>query len=167
MASVYIGLGSNLDCPKSHISQGLLELNNLPNTRYIICSSFYQSKPMGPQDQPDYINVVTKIVTNLSPKDLLLSLQKIEQDHQRVKTRYWGERTLDLDILLYEDIELHTVQLTIPHPKMYERGFVMYPLAEIAPHLIIPSMGYIRELIPHCIYTDVTKLDETPYPTPT
>ncbi|CAH9018850.1 2-amino-4-hydroxy-6-hydroxymethyldihydropteridine diphosphokinase [Candidatus Nitrosacidococcus sp. I8] len=164
MASVYIGLGGNLDCPKSHISQGLIELNHLPNTKYIICSSFYQSKPMGPQDQPDYINAVAKIITMLTPENLLLCLQQIEKNHQRIKTRHWGERTLDLDILLYEDIQLKTVRLTIPHPRMHERGFVMYPLEEIAPHLIIPSMGHIRELIPHCIYTDITKLDETPYP---
>jgi 2-amino-4-hydroxy-6-hydroxymethyldihydropteridine diphosphokinase len=141
----YIALGSNLDDPKWQIQTALNEINQLPNTFLCKHSSLYQSKPLGPQDQEDFINACAKIQTLLSPENLLFELQKMEQKHHRVRDRRWGPRTLDLDILLYGDLALNTKDLTIPHPEIANRAFVLYPLIEIEPDNPV-FQALIREL---------------------
>jgi 2-amino-4-hydroxy-6-hydroxymethyldihydropteridine diphosphokinase len=115
---------------------------------------------MGPADQPDYINAVAALDTELGPYDLLINLQAIEQRHHRIKNRRWGERTLDLDLLLYSDLEITTERLVVPHPGLHERAFVLYPLAEIAPSIIIPGRGRVADLIPYFSYSSVHQLED-------
>ncbi|QCU90518.1 2-amino-4-hydroxy-6-hydroxymethyldihydropteridine diphosphokinase [Thiomicrorhabdus sediminis] len=143
----YIGLGSNLDNPKLQLQQALDEIAQLPGCDLLANSSFYASKPQGPQDQPDFVNAVCLIGTELSPQQLLEALQSIEQQHGRVKKRHWGERCIDLDILLYDDLVMQTDQLVIPHPYMTERDFVLIPLAEIDKDVRIPNKGGLTALI--------------------
>ena len=131
MITAYIGLGSNLNNPKAQLEQAINHLQQLPKTNFISVSSFYHSKPVGPQDQPDFINAVAKIETTLEPLELLDQLQSIEKKQDRIKTRHWGERTIDCDILYYGDIVLKTARLTIPHPEIQAREFVLKPLAEL------------------------------------
>nr|WP_044620369.1 2-amino-4-hydroxy-6-hydroxymethyldihydropteridine diphosphokinase [Gynuella sunshinyii] len=137
MTTCYIALGSNLDDPAAQIETAFQELDATGHTRLEARSSLWSSKPLGPQDQPDYVNAVCQISTSLMPAPLLDWLQSIERTHHRIKTRHWGERTLDLDILIYGDQQIQTERLTIPHPQMTLRNFVLLPLAEIAPQLII------------------------------
>lgn len=139
MVSVYIGLGSNLQGPEQQLRSALDELAAHPRIELAAVSSFYQSKPVGPQDQPDYVNAVAELRTALPPEELLDVLQATENQHNRVRLRHWGERTLDLDILLFGDQILNTPRLIIPHKEMCKRSFVLYPLAEIAPQLRLPD----------------------------
>jgi 2-amino-4-hydroxy-6-hydroxymethyldihydropteridine diphosphokinase len=115
---------------------------------------------MGPPDQPDYINAVAALDTELGPYDLLTNLQTIEQRHHRVKNRRWGARTLDLDLLLYGDLEITTERLMVPHPGLHERAFVLYPLAEIAPSIVIPRRGQIADLVLYFSYSSVQRLED-------
>ena len=137
---VFLGLGSNQNSPIIQINQAIAELANLLKTTLLAQSSLYHSKPLGPQDQPDFINAVVKLETELAPMDLLKACQALERQHGRIKTRHWGERTLDIDILLYGDQLIDLPELTIPHPEMMNRAFVLQPLAEIAPELILPPI---------------------------
>jgi 2-amino-4-hydroxy-6-hydroxymethyldihydropteridine diphosphokinase len=146
----YIGLGSNLENPEKHVKSAIEDLNSLPNTNVIAQSSLYSSPPMGPQDQPDYINAVVVIDTELMALDLLDALQTVELNHGRERKRRWGERTLDLDILVYDDDIISCERLTVPHPGIAERSFVLYPLAEVAPELHIPNLGEIDKLVKNC-----------------
>jgi 2-amino-4-hydroxy-6-hydroxymethyldihydropteridine diphosphokinase len=139
MPAVFIGLGSNLDNPQQQLTSALAELAAHPDLTLTAQSSLYASKPVGPQDQPDYVNAVAELHTQLSPEALLDVLQHIEKEHNRVRLRHWGERTLDLDILLYGTQTLNTARLIIPHAQMCQRSFVLYPLAEIAPDLTLPD----------------------------
>ena len=141
VATAYIGLGSNLDHPRQQIKDALAELELPDQTRLLTASSLYCSPPMGPDDQPDYINAVAQIATMLQPLQLLEALQGIEQAHHRMRKRHWGERTLDLDLLLYDDLEMLTPKLQIPHPGITQRAFVLLPLLEIAPQIVIPGKG--------------------------
>ncbi|SDL85097.1 2-amino-4-hydroxy-6-hydroxymethyldihydropteridinediphosphokinase [Modicisalibacter muralis] len=129
----YIGLGSNLDGPQRRIEQALAALDGLPLTRLTTHSPLYASKPVGPQDQPDFVNVVALLATHLSPLALLDQLQALEQAQRRLRERHWGPRTLDLDLLLFDDRHLDLPRLRVPHPAMCERAFVLVPLADIAP----------------------------------
>jgi 2-amino-4-hydroxy-6-hydroxymethyldihydropteridine diphosphokinase len=147
MALAYIGLGANLDQPQQQIEQALIELARLPNTTLISHSSLYHSKPVGPQDQPDYINAVALLDTRLEPLDLLDALQKLEQDHGRLRKRHWGERTLDLDIILMGNEIIESTRLTIPHPFAQQRSFVLFPLFEISPNLILPDGIALEQLL--------------------
>ena len=147
MSLVYIGLGANLDEPQQQLEQALTELAQLPNCRLLAQSSLYHSKPVGPQDQPDYINAVALLKTDLEPLALLDTLQQLEQDHGRVRKRHWGERTLDLDILLIDNLIIESERLTIPHPFAQQRSFVVYPLAEITPTLIFPDGKHVEQLL--------------------
>jgi 2-amino-4-hydroxy-6-hydroxymethyldihydropteridine diphosphokinase len=147
MALAYIGLGANLDQPQQQIEQALIELARLPNTTLISHSSLYHSKPVGPQDQPDYINAVALLDTRLEPLDLLDALQKLEQDHGRLRKRHWGERTLDLDILLMGNEIIENARLTVPHPFAQQRSFVLFPLFEISPNLIFPDGIALEQLL--------------------
>lgn len=139
MPVVYIGLGSNLQGPTQQLTSALAELAAHPDLILKNTSDLYSSKPVGPQDQPDYVNAVAELHTDLAPEALLDVLQHIENQHNRVRLRHWGERTLDLDILLYGDNIINTPRLTVPHKEMYNRSFVLYPLAQIAPQLRLPD----------------------------
>ena len=144
----YIGLGSNLSDPHTQVIQALQELDEIQQTKLVMASSLYLSKPMGPSDQPDYINAVAKIATQLSAQELLLELQKIEQVHQRTrKSERWGPRTLDLDIILFGNMQIDTKLLQIPHYGVAEREFVLIPLQELQADLIIPGKGALTDLI--------------------
>ncbi|MDO6706487.1 2-amino-4-hydroxy-6-hydroxymethyldihydropteridine diphosphokinase [Photobacterium sp. 1_MG-2023] len=148
MTRVFIAIGSNLNDPVSQARQAMAALHASPDVRVITESSLYSSTPMGPQDQPDYINAVVAIDTELAPLALLDLTQNIEQEHGRVrKAERWGPRTLDLDILLYGDLQHHCDRLTIPHYGMKVREFVLYPLAEIAPELVLPDGTALTTLL--------------------
>ncbi|MGZ8226030.1 MAG: 2-amino-4-hydroxy-6-hydroxymethyldihydropteridine diphosphokinase [Methylococcaceae bacterium] len=157
---VYIGLGSNLASPSEQIKSArstIAATNEIKETAF---SSLYHSLPMGPQDQPDYVNAVMCITTNLSPIDLLHCLQHIENLHGRTrKSERWGARTLDLDILIYGDQLIDEPELTVPHYGLAERAFVLYPLYEIAPQLIVPGKGKIADLIKNCPLDGLKRLD--------
>jgi len=135
----WIGLGSNLDNPRRHVAQALVELDRLPLTRRLAASRLYASRPLGPQDQPDFINAVALLETRLSPLALLDQLQALEQRHRRVRARRWGPRTLDLDLLLFDDSVLALPRLVVPHPELRQRAFVVMPLLELAPQLVLPN----------------------------
>ncbi|MBO1924465.1 2-amino-4-hydroxy-6-hydroxymethyldihydropteridine diphosphokinase [Thiomicrorhabdus sp. 6S3-12] len=144
---VYLGLGANLDQPAEQIRAALRSLDGLPQSRLVKSSALYTSSPLGPQDQPDYVNAVCLLETQLAPDELLHQLQRLEIEQGRVKKRHWGERTIDLDILLYDDLQLQSEHLQIPHSQMHLRDFVLVPLAEIAPGVVIPGLGKVEELI--------------------
>ncbi len=147
MALAYIGLGSNLADPQGQISSALAMLEQLEHCLVSKVSALYFSRPMGPQDQPDYMNAVVAIETSLSPLDLLDQLQSIENTAGRVrKENRWGARVLDLDILLYDQQLINTERLTIPHYGMKLREFVLLPLAEIANELILPDGDSVKIL---------------------
>lgn len=148
MSIVYLSLGSNLGDSYQIAQQALLKINDIPKTSILKTSSFYRSKPLGPQDQADFLNAVIQIQTELSPQDLLIQLQMIEHELGRVrKAVRFGPRTLDLDILLFDEHCLETDHLTIPHYDLHRREFVLYPLFEIKPNLIIPKKGALKDLI--------------------
>jgi len=144
----YVGVGSNLDDPLKQVRQALAELDSIARTRCVLRSSLYRSAPMGPQDQPQYVNAVAGLDTELAPLDLLHALQAVEERHGRTRSALrWGPRTLDLDLLMYADRQIESAELTIPHPGLHERPFVLYPLAEIAADLIVPGRGSLAELV--------------------
>lgn len=135
----FIALGSNLGNPTDNLLSALKTLNNDPRWQLLACSSLYGSKPMGPQDQPDYVNAVCSVTTGLTAAELLHALHDIEDDFGRKRVRHWGERTLDLDLLLFGDQQHSSGQLRVPHPGLYERNFVLVPLADIAADLLLPN----------------------------
>ncbi|MDN3717142.1 2-amino-4-hydroxy-6-hydroxymethyldihydropteridine diphosphokinase [Vibrio breoganii] len=148
MINAYIAVGSNLGDPVAQAKQAIESLRDLPRSRVIQASSLYSSTPMGPQNQPDYINAVVKIETELQPLELLDNTQKIENEQGRVrKEERWGPRTLDLDIILYGDETIDQPRLVVPHYGMREREFVLYPLLEIEPNLILPDGSALSQLI--------------------
>ncbi|WNC68240.1 2-amino-4-hydroxy-6-hydroxymethyldihydropteridine diphosphokinase [Thalassotalea nanhaiensis] len=147
MTIVYIGLGSNLDDPDVQIEQAVIQLGQLTKTKFVAVSSLYSSKPMGPQDQPDYMNAVACIDTMLTPIELLDQLQAIELSFGRIrKDERWGARVLDLDILLFGDQVINNERLTIPHYGMKVREFVIYPLAELNSNLVLPDGTNVSNL---------------------
>jgi len=148
MSVVFIALGANLGNPLKQAQGAIESIHQLPSTKVIQTSPFYRSKPLGPQNQPDYLNAVIKAVTELSPIDLLDGLQQIEKDLGRVrKADRWGPRTLDLDILLYDNIQMNSERLTIPHYDMKNREFVLYPLYDLDPQLILPDQTRLSDLL--------------------
>lgn len=137
MPIVYVALGSNLDEPFKQLQQAVCSLQKF--AKNMVVSPFYGSKPLGPQDQPDYVNAVVQFETELSSLALLDQLQQLENEQGRVRLRRWGERTLDLDILLYGQEVIEHPRLTVPHYDMHNREFVVVPLYDIAPQLMLPS----------------------------
>ena len=137
----YVGLGSNLanelGSPVEHLQQALEVMKAHEKVRKVHVSSFYASVPMGPQDQPDFVNAVAGFETLFTPFELMAFCQQLEQQAKRARLRHWGERSLDVDILLYGDEQVAELQLTIPHAGLHERNFVLIPLRELAPKLII------------------------------
>jgi len=156
--TAFIALGSNLNDPEQQVRNGLRELAALPETRLVSASSLYRSAPVGYREQPDFVNAVARIETSLQPRALLDHLLAIERRRGRVRELPNAPRTLDLDIVLYGDLVLHEPGLTIPHPRMHERAFVIVPLAEIAPEVTIPSRGSVRELMGSCDAASIVKL---------
>lgn len=155
----YVGLGSNLDGPVLQVRRGLTALAALPDTEVIQPSSLYRSPPMGPPGQPDYVNAVCALATRLPAPRLLAHLHGIEDRHGRVRGPLrWGPRILDLDLLLYGDAELSLPDLTVPHPGLAERAFVLYPLLEIAPDLEVPTLGPLASLIRNCPIAGLEKI---------
>ena len=150
MSKAFVALGSNLngdlDSPASQVIRAFQAIDKLPKTKLIKTSSLYQSAPVGYASQPDFINAVVEISTQLKPEALLVALLNIENEAGRERTFSNAPRVLDLDLLLYDDLVLHTKKLTLPHPRMHERGFVLLPLAEIAPDLVIPNGGNVVKL---------------------
>lgn len=137
METVYVALGSNLESPLTQLKQAVISLQKFAYNLEI--SPFYGSKPLGPQDQPDYVNAVVKFDTDLTALALLDRLQQIENEQGRVRLRRWGERTLDLDILLYGNQHIENERLTIPHYDMQNREFVIVPLYDLSPNLQLPN----------------------------
>lgn len=159
----YIGLGANLSEPLLQLQQAVLALKHINATEVVAVSSFYGSKPMGPQDQPDYVNAVAALRTELTAEQLLDALQKIEleQGRQR-KDERWGPRTLDLDILLFGEQQINTTRLTVPHYGMKNREFVLYPLAEIQPDLQLPDGSLLQQLLQQVPANGLTVLQAAP-----
>ncbi|MBU2893119.1 2-amino-4-hydroxy-6-hydroxymethyldihydropteridine diphosphokinase [Colwellia sp. D2M02] len=148
MTIVYIGLGSNLSDPAEQVKQAIVEVAKIPHSSVLATSSIYLSRPLGPQDQDDYINAVLALETTLAPLDLLDALQAIENAAGRVrKDNRWGARILDLDILLYGDLVINNDRLIVPHYGMKVREFVLLPLAEIAPKLCLPCNEAVASLV--------------------
>jgi 2-amino-4-hydroxy-6-hydroxymethyldihydropteridine diphosphokinase len=155
----YIGIGSNLNDPAARVQAAFGELQRLPDTWLAARSSLYGSKPMGPAGQPDYVNAVAGVDTRLPAVDLLQALAEIEDRGGRARgAEKWGPRTLDLDLLLYGDQCIATPELTVPHPGMHERDFVLVPLAEIAGDLDIPGHGPLSTLAGRCEKHDLVRL---------
>jgi 2-amino-4-hydroxy-6-hydroxymethyldihydropteridine diphosphokinase len=156
--TAYIALGANLEDPVVQVRAGLAALATLPDTQLLMQSSLYRTAPVGYADQPDFINAVAAVDTELSPRELLDALLAIELNHGRVRQFANAPRTLDLDVLLYDDVEVNESGLTIPHPRMHERVFVLAPLAEIAPLCEIPGHGRVSELLRSLDPQGVTRL---------
>ncbi len=146
----FVGLGANLDDPRMQVSQALGELGAIAGTRVVKASSLYRSAPVGHGTQPDFINAVAELATGLSAHDLLAELQAIEARHGRRRSFANAARTLDLDLLLYGGETVRDQTLTLPHPRMHERAFVLLPLLEIAPAAVVPGHGPARELLENC-----------------
>jgi 2-amino-4-hydroxy-6-hydroxymethyldihydropteridine diphosphokinase len=139
--TAFIGLGSNLAQPADQVLQAMQAIDCLPGTQVVARSSLYRSAPVGYLDQPDFVNAVVKVETSLAPIALLQALLGLEQENGRTRAFQNAPRTLDLDVLLYDDLQHHEHGLTVPHPQMHKRAFVLQPLLEIAPDCVIPGVG--------------------------
>lgn len=156
--TAYIGLGSNLDDPLQQLAGAIASLASLPNTRLLAQSPFYASKPVGPQDQPDFVNGAVALRTGLTPLALLDQLQAIEQRHGRVRQQHWGPRTLDLDLLLYGQDVIDLPRLQVPHPQLPQRDFVLQPLLDLAPDLCLPDGTTLASLRSACADNQLRRL---------
>lgn len=146
MTLVYIAIGSNLASPLDQVNAAIAALGDIPHSRTVAVSAFYRTPPLGPQDQPDYLNAALALETFLEPEALLDQTQRIELQQGRVrKAERWGPRTLDLDIMLFGDRIIRSERLTVPHYDMHNRSFMLWPLAEIAPDLRFPDGSTLAE----------------------
>jgi 2-amino-4-hydroxy-6-hydroxymethyldihydropteridine diphosphokinase len=160
LVTAYIGLGSNLASPVEQIKLARTAIAAIAGIEELAFSGLYRSLPMGPQDQPDYVNAVMCVATSLPPMDLLRRLQSIENAQGRVrKGERWGARTLDLDLLIYGDRKIEMPDLTVPHVGIAERSFVLRPLYELAPQLVVPGKGNIADLVTKCPLNGLKRLD--------
>ena len=158
MHQAFIALGSNLEDPQAQVERALETIANTTNIKLIKASSLYRTVPVGYDNQPDFINAVAEIETDLNPLALLDSLLEIETQHGRERPFPNAPRVLDLDVLLYQGVATSSPALTLPHPRMHTRGFVMLPLAEIAPKISIGNHGYADDLAAKCDNQGVSKL---------
>lgn len=143
----YIALGSNLDEPRIQVERGFDALANLERTRLVARSRLYATKPFGSVPQPDFVNAAAGVITQLSPHDLLSALKGLERELGRAQpVQRWGPRLVDFDLLAYADVCIDETNLTVPHPGIPQRNFVLYPLGDIAPDLSLPRMGIVRRL---------------------
>ena len=148
MTLVYIALGSNLASPLEQVQAAIRALGDIPHSRVVNVSSFYRTPPLGPQDQPDYLNAAVALETTLAPDALLDHTQRIELQQGRVrKAERWGPRTLDLDIMLFGQEVIHTDRLTVPHYDMKNRGFMLWPLFEVAPDITFPDGTSLKTVL--------------------
>ncbi|MDF7681665.1 2-amino-4-hydroxy-6-hydroxymethyldihydropteridine diphosphokinase [Enterobacteriaceae bacterium ESL0689] len=148
MTRAFIAIGSNLASPRDQVNAAITALTAIPQSRMIAVSSFYRTPPLGPQNQPDYLNAVVALETELRAEILLDNTQRIEQQQGRErKAERWGPRTLDLDILLFGDEVINSARLTVPHYDMKNRGFMLWPLFEIAPELHFPDGTALRTVL--------------------
>jgi 2-amino-4-hydroxy-6-hydroxymethyldihydropteridine diphosphokinase len=159
MTVVYVGLGSNIGEPRRQLEDAIEQLKNLPDTNFDLVSGFYKSAPLGYVDQADFLNAVARLDTALPAEQLLENLLKIEKRQGRERSFAGAPRTLDLDLLLYGDAVVATPRLSVPHPRMHERAFVLEPLTEIAPDIAIPGRGAARELLAACHGQKVERTD--------
>ena len=156
----FIGIGSNLADPVAQVRRAIDWLDQLPETSRRAASRLYRNPPMGPADQPDYVNAVAELDTALPPQTLLAALQGLEADAGRDRNgRRWGARPLDLDLLVYGDREIEEAALTVPHPGLASRAFVLHPLAEIAPALSVPGLGTASALAGRVSADDLVAVD--------
>jgi 2-amino-4-hydroxy-6-hydroxymethyldihydropteridine diphosphokinase len=164
----YVGLGSNLDEPRVQVERALGALAGLPGSRLLLRSRLYGSRPLGPVPQPDYVNAVAGLLTTLDAETFFVELRALEARLGRVRSsRRWGPRTIDLDLLVFGAERRDAGELTLPHPGIVERNFVLYPLAEIAPDLTIPGRGRVRELAARVSPEGIRALEADPTrPTP-
>ena len=159
--TAYIALGSNLANPIDQVLHAFMQLENLPQTRLLARSSLYASAPVGYLDQPDFINAVAALETHLAPLALLTELQALEYAQGRARSFANAPRTLDLDLLLYDDWQMDSPTLSLPHPRLLERAFVLLPLAEIVPSGTIPVHGTLTPWLAACADQPILRL-ETP-----
>lgn len=153
----YVGLGSNLDAPRRQMESAAAALARLPRTALVAVSPFYGNAALT-AGQPDYVNAVAALESELSPHELLRALQTIEQAHGRQRGERWAARTLDLDLLLHGSTLLDTPELTLPHPRMLERAFVLRPLADLAPQLVLPDGSSLQRRLDCCPDHALTRL---------
>lgn len=154
-----VGIGSNLDDPAAQVRRALAALAALADTELLASSGLYRNPPMGPQDQPDYVNAVALLRTRLQPLPLLRELQRLELAQGRARRVHWGARTIDLDLLLYDQRIIDEAELTVPHPGLHERAFVLHPLAEIAPALHVPGKGKVEDLAAACSADGLVRIE--------
>jgi 2-amino-4-hydroxy-6-hydroxymethyldihydropteridine diphosphokinase len=158
---LYIGVGSNLNEPFVQIERAIEALSHLDNFDSMKISNYYESAPMGPQNQNNYINIVAMFKSGESPEVILSSLKDIESSMGRVKSSTrWSERIIDLDIIVYGDLTYKSDILTIPHRNAYQRAFVLLPLIDITPDINIPNQGFAKDLINNCLYNDIKKIEK-------
>jgi 2-amino-4-hydroxy-6-hydroxymethyldihydropteridine diphosphokinase len=155
----YIALGANLGEAEETLRTAVRELAALPNARLLATSSFYRTAPVGLKNQPDFINGALVLESHFSASEMLQHLFDIEQRFGRQRSVPNAARTLDLDLLLHGDTVSDSISLTLPHPRMHERAFVLAPLHEIAPDLIIPGRGAVSELLAQCADQRIQKMD--------
>lgn len=158
MSTAYIALGANLGDPVATVNAAFAALATLPQTRLEAISALYRTAPVGITEQPEFINAAARLDTDLAPEALLDALLAIEQQFGRIRGERNGPRTLDLDVLLYDDLVLHTERLTLPHPRLHLRAFVLYPLADVGPDLIIPGRGTLAAWLPAVANQGIVRL---------
>ena len=156
--TAFIALGSNLGDPESQVRRGFAALAELPQTRLEAASSLYRSAPVGHADQPDFINAVAQLSTGLAPQALLAALLAVEARFGRERSFANAPRTLDLDLLLYDAVTLSEPGLSVPHPRMHQRAFVLAPLTEIAPDCVIPGLGPAADWLTRCAGQSISRL---------
>jgi 2-amino-4-hydroxy-6-hydroxymethyldihydropteridine diphosphokinase len=160
MSRAYIALGSNLEAPAEQVRAALAALAESAGVRLVRASSLYRTAPVGYLDQPDFINAVAELDTTLTPHQLLDTLMAVEARFGRVRTFRNAPRVLDLDVLLFDDVTLDDERLTVPHPRMHERAFVVVPLAEIAPDIAVGEHGTAAQLASGLACDDIQKHDD-------
>ncbi|NMT63322.1 2-amino-4-hydroxy-6-hydroxymethyldihydropteridine diphosphokinase [Marinobacter orientalis] len=163
----FVGLGSNMAEPSAQLAGAVARLAALPKTELVAQSAFYSSKPVGPQDQPDFVNGAVWLRTELPPLELLDQLQAIEQAHGRERVQHWGPRTLDLDLLLYGNETIHSERLTVPHPELASRDFALQPLLDLDPARSLPDGRTLAALRQQCPDNNLRKLEpvaRSPFP---
>lgn len=156
----FVGLGSNLSDPRNQVLHAMRALGDLPQTKVLARSSLYRSAPIGYLQQPDFINTVAQLETALSPRTLLDALLALEHECGRTREFPNAPRIIDLDVLLYDDLQHHEHGLTIPHPQMHKRAFVLLPLLEVAPNCVIPGVGAAAEMLRQCAYQQLEKIPD-------
>ncbi len=160
-STVFIGLGSNLGCPVLQVQKAIREIGEIADTVLIKASSLYETAPIGNREQPAFINAVVEVQTTQSPQQFMQSLLNIETRHSRIREITNGPRTLDLDVLLFNQWIIDIPGITTPHPRAHERAFVLHPLLEIAHEARIPGKGMARDFLPDVMGQSIRVLDES------